>query len=163
LKADTTGVKTLKFFAPSWTQKEKISVKLNDRNIRTSYDNDFLVIETSLKAGDKIEFDLGLTSKVEETAFKNSIKGFHKFTFGPMVLGVKSGVEVNTLEGNKFENYAESKYKSSQSIAIKKNAELERLNRNEFKVKGTDIILTCLCDVKDMTQEDTLRQVLFAN
>jgi hypothetical protein len=80
-----------------------------------------------------------------------------------MVLGVKSSVEINTLEGNKFENYAESKYKPSQNIAIKNNAELERLNRNEFKVKGTDIILTCLCDVKDMTQEDTLRQVLFAD
>ena len=163
LKADAAGPKTLKFFAPAWTQKEKISVKLNNKNIRTSFDNGFLVIETTLKTGDKIEFDLGLTAKVEDTAFKNSVKGFHKFTFGPMVLGVKSSVEINTLEGNKFENYAESKYKSSQRIAIKKNVELERLNRSEFKVKGTDIILTCLCDVKDMTQEDTLRQVLFAD
>jgi hypothetical protein len=162
-KADAAGAKTLKFFAPSWTQKEKIAVKLNEKNIKTLYDNGFLVIETALKTGDKIEFDLGLTSKVEETAFKNSIKGFHKFTFGPMVLGVKSSVEINTLEGNKFENYAESKYKPSQSIAIKNNAELERLNRNEFKVKSTDIILSCLCDIKDMTQEDTLRQVLFAD
>ena len=162
-KADAAGGKTLKFFAPSWTQKEKITVKLNDKNIKTLYDNGFLVIETALEAGDKIEFDLSLTSKVEDAAFQNSIKGFHKFTFGPMVLGVKSSVEINTLEGNKFENYAESKYKPSQSIAINNNAELERLNRNEFKVKGADIILTCLCDVKDMTQEDTLRQVLFAD
>jgi hypothetical protein len=162
-EANAAGAKTLKFFAPSWTQKGKITVKLNDKNIKTLYDNGFLIIKTAFKAGDKIEFDLGLTSKVEDTAFQNSIKGFHKFTFGPMVLGVKSSVEINTLEGNKFENYAESKYKPSQSIAIKNNAELERLNRNEFKVKGTDIILTCLCDVKDMTQEDTLRQVLFAD
>jgi len=162
-EANAAGAKTLKFFAPSWTRKGKIAVKLNDKNIKTLYDDGFLVIKTAFKTGDKIEFDLGLTSNVEDTAFKNSIKGFHKFTFGPMVLGVKSRVEINTLEGNKFENYAESKYKSSQSIAIKNNAELERLNRNEFKVKGTDIILTCLCDVKDMTQEDTLRQVLFAD
>jgi DUF1680 family protein len=163
MEANAAGAKTLKIFAPSWTQKEKIAVKLNGKNIKTLYDNGFLVVETAFKAGDKIEFDLGLTSNVEDTTFKNSIKGFHKYTFGPLVLGVKSKVEINTLEGNKFENYAESKYKSTQIIAIKNNAELERLNRNKFKIKGTDIILTCLCDVKDMTQEDTLRQVLFAD
>ena len=162
-EANAAGAKTLKFFAPSWTQKGKITVKLNDKNIKTLYDNGFLVIKSAFKTGDKIEFDLGLTSNVEDTAFKNSIKGFHKYTYGSMVLGVKSSVEINTLEGNKFENYAESKYKSSQNFVIKNNAELERLNRNEFKVKGTDIILTCLCNVKDMTQEGTLRQVLFAD
>jgi len=163
MEANAARAKTIKIFAPSWTQKEKIAVKLNGKNMKTLYEKDFLVIEAAFKTGDKIEFDLGLTSNIEDTAFKNSIKGFHKYTFGPLVLGVKSKVEINTLEGNKFENYAESKYKSSQIIAIKNNAELERLNRNEFKVKGTDIILTCLCDVKDMTQEDTLRQVLFAD
>ena len=161
MEANAAGAKAIKIFTPSWTQKEKITVKLNGKKIKTLYDKGFLAIETVFKTGDKIEFDLGLTSNIEDTAFKNSIKGFHKYTFGPLVLGVKSKVEINTLEGNKFENYAESKYKSSQIIAIKNNAELERLNRNEFKVKGTDIILTCLCDVKDMTQEDTLRQVLF--
>jgi len=162
-EADTCGAKIVKFFAPSWTQKQHIAVVLNSKPINALYENGFLVIETTLKAGDKIEFDLGLASGVEETVFKNSIKGFHKYTFGPMILGVKSGVEINTLEGNKFENYAESKYKSSQSITIKKSVELERLSRNEFKVKGSDIVLTCLCDVKDMTQEDTLRQVLFTD
>jgi uncharacterized protein len=161
--AEVSGDKTLKFFTPSWTQKGRIVIKLNDKSIRTTYENGFLVIKTALTVGDKIEFDLGLTSNVEQTTFKNSIKGFHKFTFGPMILGMKSKVEINTLEGNKFENYAESKYKSSTRLTIKNNANLERLNRNEFRVKDTDIILTCLCDVEDMTQEDTLRQVLFAD
>jgi hypothetical protein len=65
------------------------------------------------------------------------------------------------LDGNRFENYAESKYKAVAVKKLKANVELERVSRSGFKVKGTDVVLTCFCDVCDMTQEDTMRQVLF--
>jgi hypothetical protein len=163
LKTTVKGAKTFKFFAPSWTKQDKVEVKLNGAAIRAWFADGFLAIKTALKAGDKIEFDLVLSAKVEETNFKNSIKGFHKYSFGPMLLGLKSSVAINSLDGNKFENYAESKYRSTDLRTLSKNVEFERISRNEFKINGTDLVLTCLCDVRDMTQENTMRQVLFSS
>jgi len=155
--------KIFKFFVPSWTKQDKVEVKLNGTAIKARFGDGFLAVNMALKAGDKIEFDLVLSAKVEETKFKNSIKGFHKYSFGPMLLGWKSNVAVNSLEGNKFENYAESKYRSADLRTLAKDVEFERISRSEFKIKGTDSVLTCLCDVRDMTQEDTMRQVLFSD
>lgn len=161
LRTTVKEAKTFKFFAPSWTKQDKVEVKLNGETIKAQFADGFLAIGTALKAGDKIDFDLGLSARVEETRLKNSIKGFHKYSFGPMLLGLKSGVSINSLEGNKFENYAESKYKSAELKRLGADVEFERIGRNEFKVRGTNLVLTCLCDVRDMTQEDTMRQLLF--
>lgn len=153
--------KDLRFFAPSWSKQGDIEVRFNGKIIATRFEGGFVGISTALKSGDTIEFDLCLSAKVEETSFKNSIKGFHKYSFGPMLLGWKSNVAINSLEGNKFENYAESKYRSADLKTIAKDVQFKRISRSEFGIKGTEMVLTCLCDVRDMTQEDTMRQVLF--
>jgi DUF1680 family protein len=137
-------------------------VRLNGKPISTRFEDGFVGIESALEAGDRIEFDLELSAKVEGTSLKNSIKGFHKYSFGPMLLGCKAGVAINSLDGNKFENYAESKYRSADLKTLAKDVVFERISRSEFAIKGTDLILTCLCDVRDMTQEDTMRQILFS-
>jgi len=78
-----------------------------------------------------------------------------------MLLGRKASVEINSMDGNRFENYAESRYKSADTVLIPADAELIRIDDGKFQVAGTKIELTCLCDVRDMTSEDTMRQMLF--
>lgn len=87
--------------------------------------------------------------------------GRHKFLYGPMLLGVKVKTQLDSLDGNRFENYAEGKYKSAGKTFIPKNAVIDRKGEWEFAVRGTDTVLTTLCSVRDMTCEDTMRQVLF--
>lgn len=61
------------------------------------------------------------------------------------------------------------KKKSKESAAVRRqpirifqtNARLERLGEHEFRVCGSDIVLSSLCSVRDMTREDTIRQMLF--
>jgi len=80
-----------------------------------------------------------------------------------MLLGRKSKTEADSLDGNRFENYAESRYKSSDVIKLPKDTKFERQGEHEFYVKGSDIVLSALCSVRDMTEEDTMRQMLFAD
>jgi hypothetical protein len=78
-----------------------------------------------------------------------------------MLLGVKVQTQVDSLDGNRFENYAEGKYKSAGRVFIPKDAVIERKGDWEFTVRGTDTVLSTLCSMRDMTCEDTMRQVLF--
>ena len=161
LEVTSAKQKKIALFAPAWTKRAAIKVYLNKKEMKAVYKDGFLIIEAQFKAGDKIGFDLGLSLRIEDASFKNSVKGYHKFFYGPMLLGYKAKSEVNSLEGNRFENYAESRYKSAGEISLAKDTQFERIDRSEFKVKGSDVTLTCLCEVKDLTKEESIRQVLF--
>ena len=161
LESTTKSTNILKFFIPPWADKGKLMLRFNGNKTKAVVKQGFIAVEGIFQQGDRIEFDLGLSLRVEDAIFENSIKGYHKFFYGPMLLGFKAKAEINSLEGNRFENYAESKYKSGSEITLEKNVVFERISRSEFKVSGKEIILSCLCDVKDMTQEDSMKQVLF--
>lgn len=160
LEASTSSQKKIGFFTPSWA-RNKSAVLINGAEAKTIYENGFIKLEQSVKAGDILELDMGLSLRAEKAEFKNSIDGYHKFLYGPMLLGYKSECEINSLDGNRFENYAESKYKSAGEIDIPIEAGFERTGRSEFRVKDRDIVLSGLCDVRDLTGEDSMRQVLF--
>jgi uncharacterized protein len=161
LKSSIETAKKIKLVAPKWTGQGNIEVCLNGKSLETSFNNGFITIESTLKTGDKINFDLGLSLRTENVVFKNSIEGYHKFCYGPMLLGYKTGTEINSLEGNSFDNYAESKYKSASEIKLSKNTEFSRISKSEFQVENSSVILSCLCDIKDLTTEDSMRQLLF--
>jgi hypothetical protein len=153
----------LKFFSPLWSGKGDIAVYRNGDKMPSSYENGFLTVEGAFERGDRIDFDLGLTAGVEDTSFENSVQGFHKFSYGPMLLGYKTGVEINSLEGNRFENYAESKYKSANELYLSRDTRFDRIGKGEFRARGSEVVLSCLCDVRDLTREDSMRQILFRN
>ena len=170
LESTLVTPKKLIFFVPSWSKKKEVELFVNGKQVLAAFVNGFITVEMKLLAGDSIEFDLGLSFRVEDASFKNSIKDYHKFLYGPMLLGYKSKTEINSLDGNRFENYAESKYKSVGEIEIPKTAAFERIGKNKFRLvnssSGADseikeVVLSSLCDVEDMTYEDTMRQVLF--
>ncbi|MCL2486746.1 MAG: hypothetical protein FWE86_04015, partial [Oscillospiraceae bacterium] len=114
-------------------------------------------------AGDEIELSLGLHVYSEKAEFKNSVKGYHKFFYGPMLLGRKAALEVNSLEGNRFENYAEGQYKSSDIVPLPGDSRFERVGTYEFREPESGVVLSALCEVRDMTKEDSMRQMLFTD
>lgn len=142
----------LKFFVPSWTDDVKII--LNDEVITHSVENGFITLSKQFKKGDIIKIDLGLSLRFENSISKNSIDGHHKFFFGALLLGHKTMVEFDQL----------GKIKLSENIEafnLPKDIEFERVDKSVFKHKQTGMMLTALCDVKDMTKEETCRQVMF--
>lgn len=154
------GPVSLRLFVPAWSGA--VSLTVNGEPLARKPENGFLTVDRAFRSGDVLEMDLGLGLRAEEADFKNSIKGYHKFFYGPMLLGRKAKAETDSLDGNRFENYAESRYRSSEIVPIPKDARFDRLGEHEFRVRGSDIVLSSLCSVRDMTREDTIRQMLFA-
>ena len=146
-------------FVPEWANNTQIL--LNSLELPVTPENGFVIIDHLFKAGDRISLNLNMRIRCEETQFNNCVRGYHKFFYGPMLLGYEAKKEVNSTDGNRFENYAESRYKSAGVIKIPADAEFTRISDDMFQVNGTDIRLTSLCSVRNMTREDTLRQILF--
>jgi DUF1680 family protein len=150
---------TLRLFVPEFSGST--SLELNGKAVPAEVRDGFISITEVFKSGDQLKLGLDLSVRVVDTSHGNCLRGYHKFFYGPMLLGLKSDAEINSLDGNRFENYAESRYKSVSEVSIPKDAEIEYTGNNEFKVNGTDIVLTGICSVRDLTCEDTMRQVLF--
>ncbi|MDR0497291.1 MAG: glycoside hydrolase family 127 protein [Treponema sp.] len=157
--ADLKSPCRLALFVPEWAGNARLS--LNDKLLPQTPENGFLCVEQLFKPGDIITLNLDMRTRSEETLFDNCVRGYHKFFYGPMLLGREAEKEISSTDGNRFENYAESKYKSSGIVSIPADAELTRIDDSVFLVAGTDIRLTSLCSVRDMTREDTMRQILF--
>jgi len=150
---------SFRLFVPEFSNKT--SLKLNGKPVDTKITDCFVSITEVFKPGDELELELDLSVRVAETSNGNCIRGYHKFFSGPMLLGLKSATETNSLDGNRFENYAESRYKSAGEVSIPKDAKIEYIGNNEYKVSGTDFVLSGISDVRDLTCEDTMRQILF--
>ncbi|MCL1821020.1 MAG: glycoside hydrolase family 127 protein [Oscillospiraceae bacterium] len=155
--ADLARPLELKLFKPDWAGNAELS--LNGEKQSAEALQGFIPLRKQFQTGDVITLDLDMSVRCEETRFDNCVQGYHKFFYGPMLLGHKAEKEINTLDGNKFENYAESKYKSAETVSIPANAKLERVGDGVFRTG--DIELSALCSVRDMTREDTMRQILF--
>jgi hypothetical protein len=147
------------FFVPEWAGNARLS--LNGQELPRTPEKGFITVEQLFKPDDVVTLHLDMRTRCEETRFDNCVRGYHKFFYGPMLLGCAAEKEINSIEGNRFENYAESRYKSSGIVSIPADAELECIDDGVFRVAGTDIRLTSLCSVRDMTREDTMRQILF--
>ncbi|MCL2137920.1 MAG: glycoside hydrolase family 127 protein [Treponema sp.] len=147
-------------FAPEWAGDVRLS--LNNREQRCERTrNGFISLEQIFQPGDVITLNLDMRTRCEQTRFDNCVRGYHKFFYGPMLLGREAEKEINSTDGNRFENYAESRYKSSGIVNIPEDAKLTRAEDGVFRVDGTDILLSALCSVRNMTGEDTMRQILF--
>ena len=146
-------------FVPEWAGNVRLT--LNGRDLPETPEKGFIAIERLFRSGDVVTLYLDMRTRCEETRFDNCVRGYHKFFYGPMLLGLEAEKEINSTDGNRFENYAESRYKSAGIVSIPADAQLTRIDDGVFKVAGTDIRLTGLCNVRDMTREDTMRQILF--
>jgi len=158
-EADLCAPAALRLFIPKWARD--VSLRVNGEPVPAEERGGFAAVAREWKAGDELRLCLRFDVRAEDAAFANSVPGKHKYLYGPMLLGYKTDVKLHSLDGNRFENYTESRYVSGALITLQRDAVFERNGPYEFRVAGTDTVLTTLCSVRDMTREDSMRQVLF--
>lgn len=165
LENTTNTYKKMNLFAPSWFNHEKTQILINGNPTNFTFVNGFITFTVLLKASDKVEFDSELKLSVKETEAKNVVKGYHKYFYGPMLLGYKlkslNNSEAKKMDLNTVEDLNTSKYKATGEINLARDVCFVREGRSEFSVEGTEIVLSSQCDVKNLTRENSVRQVLF--
>ncbi|MGE5557291.1 MAG: beta-L-arabinofuranosidase domain-containing protein [Bacillota bacterium] len=139
LDSAMTAPCTLRFFAPSFMDRERAAVSLNGAPLKVKMYDGFIEASASLKKGDHIRLVLPPVFYTRGTMNKNNLQGYHTFRLGPMLLACNNSEEISLPCGTEF-------------IA---------LAAGKFQVKKTDTVLSPLSDIKNLTAEESTRQVLF--
>jgi len=114
INSDVESAKTIKLFAPSWTDKCSIKVYVNGNEIPfDALEEGFVGIKTDLRTGTVIELYFLICIRIEPTINENSIKGFHTLRHGALLLGLENreqAIEAGKDIGD-FEDLGDARYK----------------------------------------------------
>ena len=130
----------VRFAAPSWTKSHRLYLNGKDVPVRTN--KGFVELQGPLRAGDTIALDFDLVTGARDTFNPFSIRGYHAFHSGPLVLG----------------------YEGTSEIALPRDSELVPDGPGSFRAKATGIRLTRINDynvLKVSEKDPCRRQVLF--
>lgn len=138
-KSTLSEKKRLCFFLPPWAKLKYLTVNGEEENIIC--EEGFVKTDLKLREGDVIAFSFTQKLKMEKTRFKNSVKGYRMYSYGPMLLGC------NVREENE--------------IVLPSKMKFRELGKGVFQGKGSEYILSPLCDVAHPTTESSEKQMLF--
>ena len=82
----------VRFVAPSWTKSHQLRFNGKDVPLRTN--NGFVEVDSPLRAGDWMALDFDLVTGARDTFNPYSIRGYHAFHAGPLVLGYYGPTEI---------------------------------------------------------------------
>ena len=128
------------FVAPSWTKSHRL--RLNGKDVPVRTNKGFVEVRSPLRAGDTMALDFDLVTGARDTFNPYSIRGYHAFHSGPLVLG----------------------YEGPTEIALPRDSELIPDEPGSFRAKATGTRLARINDlnVLKVSEKDPFRrQVLF--
>lgn len=105
----------LKLFVPGWIAEPEIFI--NSEKQKTTTNNEFVSFSKQLKTGDQITYRFKLKSGTRKLENPNSMAGYHKYFYGPLILG----------------------HVGNEEIQIPQNAEFEAKGSGLFGLKNSDI------------------------
>jgi len=142
MKSSFEGEKTLEFFTPSWVEDETVTCTRNGKALACGLDGRFIVVHTPLEPGDHVVLQFETERRAVPTFGANSLRGYHTFRHGPLVLGCDRRGEVH----------------------LDAEADMVPLHKARHAVRGRDLLLSPLNDVVRMTEDaarTSRKQVLF--
>jgi len=140
MSSSLNGPVRLRFAAPSWTKSHRLS--FNGKDVPVKISNGFVAMQCPLRAGDTIALAFDLVTGARDALNPHSIRGYHAFHSGPLVLG----------------------YEGPSEIALPRDAELIPDGLGSFRAKATGTRLTRINDLnvlKVSEKDPCRRQVLF--
>jgi uncharacterized protein len=129
----------IRLFAPSWIDEPIIAV--NGNIVKIEVKNQFLCFTYELKDGDLIEYTFKMKNQTFSMQNKNSIQAYHKFLYGPLLIG----------------------YVGKDSITLPKNIIFEPITKELFRLKDSKLLFTPVCHLMNprVIQDKFKMQVLF--
>jgi hypothetical protein len=91
----------IKLLAPEWIKNPEVFI--NGKKIQTNLENGFICFTQKLNKGDQISYRFKLKSGAEKLENPNSLAGYHKYFYGPLILGYKGKEEINLSQNAEFE------------------------------------------------------------
>lgn len=130
----------VRFAAPSWTSAHRLEHR--GKTVKTAVREGFVEARLPLAAGDALKLEFDLRVGAQKTHNPNSIRGYHAFLAGPLMLGADTATEIH----------------------LPRDARLTAEGPGRFRVAGRDVRLSRINDVNELQlagEDKCRRQVLF--
>jgi len=101
----------IKLLVPKWIQNPEVCI--NGKIVQTKFESGFICFTKKLKKGDQISYRFKLKSGAEKLKNPNSLAGYHKYFYGPLILGYKGKEEIHLSQN------AEFKLKGNKTFSLK--------------------------------------------
>jgi hypothetical protein len=113
-----------------------------------------------------IKVHLGLCLFSEKVEGPALAPNFHRFRYGPMILAHKPVLARGKAEDDISAEGADRKlidfgFQIPPALPLDAKTGFESLGRARFRAERGGILISPLCDVREMTREDSAEQVLF--
>lgn len=102
LESTSDAVKKLSFFMPSWIDHDSVKVIINGEVGLFAIDNSFLALDRVLSGNDTMLILFEIQFRSVEAMSHNKMPKYHKFLYGPVVLGANVNHEVCMDESDEF-------------------------------------------------------------
>ncbi len=103
----------IRLFAPSWITDPIVTIQGN--NIKFEKKDGFISFTSDLKEGDLIEYTFKIKSQTIAPENINSIKGYHKYMYGPLVVGYEGKDSIQSPSALIFEPITKELFKAKNS------------------------------------------------
>ena len=129
----------IKLFAPSWISDPVISV--NGNIIKFGLANNFISFTSDLKEGDFIEYTFKIRTQKTMPGNANSIKGYNKYMYGPLLMG----------------------YIGKEPLEVSGDIVFEPITKELFRIKDTKLLFNPVCHLMNpnVKMKDFTMQVMF--
>jgi DUF1680 family protein len=107
----------INLIVPSWIDNPEILI--NNKKVRTDLSNGFIRFKARLNKGDQIRYTFKLKSGGKALENAGSLQGYHKYFFGPLLLG----------------------YSGRTEIQLPRDVEFTMMKNGSFRVKDDSLLL----------------------
>jgi DUF1680 family protein len=95
--------RSLLVFMPSWIRPESVAVAINGKPADAKIDNSFLQVRRPMAKGDVIEVQFTQAFRCADPLYPKRMPGYHRYLYGPMVLGMDAKDEAFVPKATTFE------------------------------------------------------------
>ena len=114
-----------------------------------------------MEAGNRLEVTFEMPPRAVRVAARNNLRGYYSFQRGPAMLGAQREARSKATERDWYSNETNVKCELPEPMPLSSEVRLDPVGRGGFRVAGSDLVLSPLCDVRRLTLPDTIEQILF--
>jgi hypothetical protein len=133
----------------------------NGKLLTTTSDEGILTLPAALSAGRNFQINFEMPPQVVRITARNNLQGYYSIQRGPAVLGARREALSKTIERDAYSGEQFLKYVPPEPLPLSPEVKLNPVGNGEFEVVGNGLVLSPLCDVRQLTLPDTIRQIVF--
>ena len=137
------------------------TLHLNKKPLAVQLMDHFLTTSQALTKGDSMQLTFEMAPRAVGVIGNNNQSDYHAFSLGPALLGVQRVPRSIEPVKDWYSNDINLKCESPEPLVLSSQSKFNLIRRGVFQNAESGSVFSLLCDTRQLSQPDTLQQVLF--